>query len=112
MNKTNAEMLTNLAKKMADTLYADPKESMRNCMTRLLENENFFPMLMQSDKDPLTFFVVGKKGRCYTNKYSVYEMRLSQDFKHTGYEGVIKSFRLLKDAVKFQLETLNKHNDN
>ena len=88
----------------------DKSELYRNIISKLLENDVFFPTIMQVEKDPMTFIAIGKKGRCYDNKFSVYEIRLSKDLTCSGYEGVMKSFRLLKDAVKFQFEVLEQRN--
>ena len=110
MNEDNKARYDALDAKLKAIIYRKPSEVWMEIMTKLLEGQNFFPTIMQVYKDPFTFIVIGKKGRCYDNKFSVYEIRLSKTEICTGYEGVLKSFRLLKDAVKYQFEVLAEKN--
>lgn len=110
MEKTTKDFLDALDAKVKASIYRDPKEVCREIMTRLLKDQKFYPTIMQVEKDPYTFIVIGKRGRCYANKYTVYEIRLSQTEICTGYEGVIKSFSKLKDAVKHQFQVLEEKN--
>jgi hypothetical protein len=77
---------------------------------KFFKDNNFTFWLFDDDRN---FFCVGKRGRCYKGKFSVYKVKLMKEgcqYTETiTYERVEKSFSRRRDAVDYILDILLVH---
>ena len=78
-------------------------------LIKFFKDNNFTFWLFDDDRN---FFCVGKRGRCYKGKFSVYKVKLLQvDGQYTEkitYESVEKSFSKKIDAFYYIAQQNNK----
>ncbi len=74
--------------------------------------ENDFTFWLRCSKSNREFLCVGKRGRCYKSKFSVYRVRLLEaDDQLTDtitYESVEESFSKKMDATMYILDNIDK----